>query len=57
MFYFAKQEQYCSSQNMGSIARNSFKLCDIYTHHSIKKYPPSKISNPLPLGKGIHPTP
>ena len=56
MFYFAKQEQYCSSQIMGSIARNSFKLYDSYTHYSLRIYPPSKIPNPLP-GKGIHPTP
>ena len=57
MFYFAKQEQYCSSQNIGSIARNSFKLCDIYTHHSIKNILPAKFPVPSHWGREFTPPP
>ena len=32
--YFAKQEQYCSSQGMSPIVRNCFRLCDNYTFSS-----------------------
>ena len=32
--YFAKQEQYCSSQGMSPIVRNCFRFCDNYTFFS-----------------------
>ena len=42
---------------MSSIARNSFELCDSYTHHSIKKSLSAKFPIPSHWGRGFTPPP